>query len=198
MSKSLSILIPTLPARLPDYMVLVQKLKKQIKDNCFESQIQLVSLMDTKEMTIGEKRNHLMSMAVGRYLVFIDDDDGIADNYINRLMFGIAQGMDCVTFCGEYWENGNYHSDFKISTSVYANLNQPKLMLRKPNHICAVKSDIAKRCQFPHKQVGEDSSYSEQISKHIKTEYHLAEKLYFYKFDSKSTQTQNNIAREYD
>jgi glycosyltransferase involved in cell wall biosynthesis len=191
MSKLLTICIPTLPIRVEKYAALVIQLRKQIRAEKLENQVQLLTYGDSKEVTIGEKRNWFVRAAKGKYIAWLDDDDRISKSYIPSLVKGCLSNSDCVTFEGEYWENNLKHSDFIISKLVTKDYNEKQLMHRRPNHLCPVRLDIAKLCPFPHKQVSEDSAYSEQVNKHIKTSFHIKEKLYFYMHSHSETQTQN-------
>lgn len=191
MNKLLSILIPTLPARIDQFSLLIKELTKQIAENNLQDQVQILADMDTREILVGEKRNNLLAKAVGQYICFIDDDDRISPHYIKKVFEGIRTGKDVITFCGEYHENGKKKADFVISTMVRFQNEEGGMLHRKPNHLCPVKRGIAISAQFPVKQVGEDSDYAERIGKMINNEYHMKDKLYFYHFFSDKTQTQN-------
>jgi hypothetical protein len=45
---------------------------------------------------------------------------------------------------------------------------------------------------FTDKNYGEDSDYAERINQHIKNEFHIQDKLYFYMYDSTKSQTKPN------
>lgn len=189
--KSLSILIPTLPARLDQYYSLMKNLNNQIVKNNLQHKVQILSFCDTKDISVGEKRNILLSKSNGRYVCFIDDDDVIAENYLLKILDAINSDADVITFCGDYVEN-NQVTPFSISVIHRANYNHPNIFYRLPNHLCPVKREIALKSQFTHKNFGEDSDYAERINQHIKTEFHIEEKLYFYMYDSNTSQTKPN------
>jgi hypothetical protein len=54
--KQLSILIPTLPQRLGDYSNIMFNLKNQIESFGLSDNVQILSLLDTKEMSVGKKK----------------------------------------------------------------------------------------------------------------------------------------------
>jgi hypothetical protein len=189
MTKDLAILIPTLPERLDNYKGLMLELKNQIQVYGLQDKVQILSLLDTKEMTVGEKRNWLLDMSKAKYVQFLDDDDRVANNYVLKMQQATAYNTDVITFQGEYHESNVFHSSFLISTMVQVDSNQAGMMYRKPNHICAVKRDIAIQCRFPTKNFGEDSEYASRINNLIKSEHHINEKLYFYMFDVNQSQT---------
>ncbi len=64
--------------------------------------VELLYFMDNKRRTVGAKRNALLSMAIGEYISFIDDDDEVAPNYVDKIIGTIIkerkrppQYLDC-------------------------------------------------------------------------------------------------------
>jgi glycosyltransferase involved in cell wall biosynthesis len=186
--KQLAILIPTLPIRIDGYTRLIKKLNQQIIQNNLTDKIQIISFCDTKDVTVGVKRNWLLEKSNSKYVCFLDDDDDISNNYIKSLYEATLQGADCVTFLGEHHDNGKI-TDFSISTMHSRNYNDTNCFYRLPNHLCPVKREIAIACMFTDKNFGEDSDYAEKINRVIKNEFHIKEKLYFYLFNSVLSQT---------
>ena len=189
--KELSILILTLPTRIDSYSNLIRTLNQQVIENNLLDKVQILSLCDTKEISVGEKRNILLNKSIGRYVCFIDDDDLIATDYLIKIISAISSNSDVITFCGDYVENGQT-TPFSISTIHRGNYNHPNLFHRLPNHLCPVKREIAVSCLFTDKNYGEDSDYAERINQHIKNEFHIQDKLYFYMYDSVKSQTKPN------
>lgn len=189
--KDLSILIPTLPARIDCYYNLIKELNKQIIQNNLINRVQILSLCDTKDISVGEKRNILLNQSNGRYVCFIDDDDEISPDYLIKIISALESNADVITFCGDYVEN-NLRTAFSISMVHRGNYNHPNIFYRLPNHLCPVKRQIALSCLFTDKNFGEDSDYAEKINQHIKNEFHISDKLYFYMYDSNTSQTKPN------
>jgi glycosyltransferase involved in cell wall biosynthesis len=196
--KDLSILILTLPTRIDSYATLIKTLNQQVIQNNLMSRVQILSLCDTKEISVGEKRNILLNKSCGKYVCFIDDDDLIAPDYIIKLMNAINSNADVITFCGEYIQN-TITTPFSISIVHRGNYNHPNIFYRLPNHLCPVKREIALNCMFTDKNFGEDSDYAERINKHIKNEFHIQDKLYFYMYNESTSQTKpNNTLNAYN
>jgi len=189
--KDLSILILTLPTRIDLYSRLIKSLNQQVIENNLMHRVQILTLGDTKEISVGEKRNILLNKSIGRYVCFIDDDDVIATNYLSFIMSALNSNADVITFCGDYVEN-EIRTPFSISMVHRGNFNEPNMFYRLPNHLCPVKREIALSCQFTDKNFGEDSDYAEKINNYLKNEYHIQEKLYFYMYDSNTSQTKPN------
>jgi hypothetical protein len=186
--KLLSVLILTLPTRIDSYSNLIKTLNKQVIDNNLIDVVQILSFCDTKEISVGEKRNILLNKSCGREVCFIDDDDVISNDYLTKIITGINSNADVVTFCGDYVEN-TLRTPFSISMVHRGNFNEPNIFYRLPNHLCPVKREIALNCLFTNKNFGEDSDYAERINQHIKNEFHIQDKLYFYMYNSNTSQT---------
>jgi glycosyltransferase involved in cell wall biosynthesis len=196
--KDLSILILTLPTRIDSYATLIKTLNQQVIDNNLINRVQIMSLCDTKEISVGEKRNILLNQSCGRYVCFIDDDDLIAPDYVIKLMNAIQSNSDVITFCGDYVEN-TIRTPFSISMIHRGNYNEPNMFYRLPNHLCPVKREIALSSMFSDKNFGEDSDYAERINNHIKNEFHIQDKLYFYMYNESTSQTKpNNTLNAYN
>jgi glycosyltransferase involved in cell wall biosynthesis len=189
--KELSILILTLPTRIDSYATLIKSLNQQVIENNLINRVQILTLCDTKEISVGEKRNILLNKSCGRYVCFIDDDDVIAPNYLIKIISALSSNADVVTFCGDYMEN-SLRTEFSISMVHRGNFNHPNMFYRLPNHLCPVKREIALSCQFTDKNYGEDSDYADKINQYIKNEFHIQDKLYFYMYDSNTSQTKPN------
>ena len=189
--KDLSILILTLPTRINSYSELIKSLNQQVIENNLINKVQILSFCDTKEISVGEKRNILLNQSCGKYICFIDDDDVVASNYLISIINAIQSNADVITFCGNYVEN-NQIIPFTISMMHRGNFNHPNMFYRLPNHLCPVKREIALQSMFTDKNFGEDSDYSERINSRLTNEFHIQDKLYFYMYDSNNSQTKPN------
>lgn len=186
----LSIAICTLPVRIESFSNLIRDLNRQIIQHGLQDYVEIISLMDCKGMTVGEKRNHLRQIAKGLYLCYIDDDDRISSDYIISIIQAMESGADVITFKGEY-KDGSILKDWTIN-STNVTRDTATTQYRKPNHLCPVRREIYKACPFTDKNYGEDSDYSDLINKMIKNEYHIPKKLYFYDFSAQTSQTHPN------
>ena len=97
--KDLSILILTLPTRIDSYSNLIKSLNKQVVENNLVHRVQILSICDSKEISVGKKRNILLKESIGKYVCFIDDDDIVSPNYLIKLLEGINSNADVITFC---------------------------------------------------------------------------------------------------
>lgn len=177
----LSIIIPTLVTRRHFRERLVTEFRRQVQVFDLQGQIELLIYEDEygTGLTTGAKRQACLEKAQGKYICCFDDDDRPAPNYLQKITEAIETTPDCITFEGKYSDNlGN-------SKKFYIQLGEswretPKALYRPPHHLCAFRSDIAKRGSYPDKIIGEDVEYGRRVAPFLKTSVHIAEDLYFY------------------
>lgn len=180
----LSILIPTIVGREEQYNSLVSELHKQYDGD----EVEICSLKDNREMPIGEKRNKLLEMAKGEYVVSIDDDDSVSDNYIELLLKAAESGCDCASLKGVITTDGQDAQIFEHSLkySEWRTTGNEVKYERYENHLNMIRSSIAKQFKFPETYFGEDHEWSKAIHEAgvLKTEHYIDEILYYYKYIS--------------
>jgi glycosyltransferase involved in cell wall biosynthesis len=195
--KQIAILIPTLPVRIDKYAKLVKEINRQVVEADLINQVQIVSFCDTKDYIVGHKRNILMNLSLAKYICYMDDDDMIASDFIEKLYKASLQDMDCVTFNGRFITD-QHTRVFNMSIKHRHDYDSPDVFYRIPNHLALVKREIALKCPFPKLQHGEDSEYAKNLQKHLKTEVKIEEILYFYHYNQTTSQTNpNSLANQY-
>jgi len=145
--------------------------------------------IDNGEDSIGKKRNRLLKESTADYVAFIDDDDRISNNYVDKILKGIENGVDCCSLRGIITENGGNPLVFEHSIKYNSYKTNPVGEVRYerfPNHLNCIKASIAKQFKFPEKNHGEDTDWATQIHKSglIKTEHYIPEILYYYDYVS--------------
>lgn len=186
---ALSILICTLPDRAAKCADLVSFLHTHSHDR-----VEILTDASDRSVPTGQKRNILINRSEGKYFSFIDDDDQVPDYYINRMLTAIEQGPDVVTFNGWMTTDGVNRQDFTIKLGEkYEERNG--IYYRFPNHLCAFRRDAIRGIQFPHIWQQEDYQWAKAIHdrKILKTEVHIEEPMYHYRFDSKKNQQKSNV-----
>lgn len=187
---ALSILLPTLPTRIEFRKRMVDLLTRSIMAYCgtLGDKRQMVEILsdDRVGLSIGAKRNTLMNNAQGQYICFIDDDDRIADNYIELVMAGIATNPDCCSLNGIITTDGKDPKQFKHSIDYDSMYERDGVYYRPPNHLNTVRASIAKQMAFPDWQRSEDSNYCFQLrdSGLLRVEYKIEPVLYYYDYVS--------------
>ena len=183
----LSILILSITERLDSYLkFLLDKLQIQIKNQ----PIELVILLDNQKRTIGSKRNQLLENAQGEYICFIDDDDDIADTYVERIIKSLKKNPDCVVF--DSWvtmkkkkSKNNVLGKLCKFGIEYENENLIEEYHRLPNHLMVIKKSLLAGIRFLNTNFGEDTDWSEKIKHRIIKQERIDEILYYYNYNHK-------------
>lgn len=197
----LSILIPTIHTRRNTFLPRILEQLYSQYDKLTESeqkQVEILVLMDNKTLVLGDKRNSLIELAQGKYVSFVDDDDRVSDDYIKSILDATNEDNDTITFNSEVRLNQEASKICYFSNKFKEDNNKPDLYERTPNHICAIKRDIAKKVKFPSKIFKEDVDYSQKIRPLIKTETKIPRVLYYYDFNTETTETQTSTRKRAD
>lgn len=156
-------------------MSLIAQQPSDLLDRC-----QVLVDIDNGQTTIGAKRNRLLAASMGRYIVFIDDDDTITADYLREIFTGIDLGVDHIGVSMWYMPVGRARA-WKVECSKDNDwTSRGDVYLRPPQHVCAVKRSIAIQAWFPDISFGEDRHYAEQLKELVKTEYLVPEPIYHY------------------
>jgi hypothetical protein len=185
-----SVLICTIPERKHMFVPLYTRLTEMINDVSIKVEI----LYDeTLGITIGEKRNRLLTRATGKYCCFVDDDDDVSDIYFNTYEDAINSTVDydSVALVGHYFLNGKFIKPFFHSLAYKSWYDDANGYYRCPNHLNLIKTDICRQIGYTEVNFGEDKDFSQRLMESglIKTEYAHENLLYlYYKIDQKQPQ----------
>jgi len=186
----LSILIPSIPSRFESHLLpLWNELQRQCSESMYGSRVEILTLTDNKQRSIGAKRQALLSLAQGKYIAFLDDDDLPSPNYIDRVLPELIMGIiDVITFNQHVSINGEmYPLTFKLGHEVNEEPNKEGFT-RPPWHVCFWRRDIVQHCTFPNINYGEDWAWAEQANKCATTSYHIDEFMMTYVYDDNVTE----------
>jgi len=198
----LSILVCSVHSR---YKTFLPKIQEQLYDQLAalseddQQRVEIIVLTDNKQMMLGHKRNTMIDIAQGNYIVFVDDDDRIADDYISTLLNATAKGTDAIVFTAMVSLNGEPAKPCYYSKVHRRDYNKPDAYYRIPNHICCVKRSVSLKSSFPNILYGEDAGYGKLLLPHLKTEHVIDKVLYYYDYNIDTTETQgwrNNSTKQ--
>lgn len=179
MAIKLSILIATMPCRREKLANLRQVLDRQLTP-----EVEVITDI-SMNYNIGTKRNKLLDLASGKYIVFCDDDDLIASDYIEKILKAIESEPDCIGISGIITTNGAREMQWHISKDFQMWFERSNVYYRTPNHISPVKRELALAAGFPEISFGEDYEYSMRLLPLLKKEVKIPGNLYFYRYESK-------------
>lgn len=185
--KDLSILICSLNSREQMLKKLLEQLKKQ-KTNSLEILVE----KDDGSMLIGDKRNLLLKNSSGKYVAFVDDDDEVSNDYVYKILNGIEKEPDCLGLEGIITTDSKRPKKFIHSLQYKKWFESNGIYYRNPNHLNAIKRDIALKVGFSSKSHGEDRDFSMAVLPHLKTEYYIEGPIYYYKYVKKDLTERKN------
>lgn len=172
----LSILVPTVTTRIDQREKLLAKLCAQAAGK----PVEILSLIDNRQRSIGMKRQALLDIARGEYIAFCDDDDDISDDYISSLLAEIEVGADCITFEQHtVWNDAHSHIVFGLNNKD-EELKHGGTTLRGPWHVCAWRREKVAGCLFLDANWGEDFIWSIQARRKVHDATHIPRVLHFY------------------
>jgi glycosyltransferase involved in cell wall biosynthesis len=177
----LEILIPTMPSRAAVLEKLLSVLRPQLK-----SCVRITT--DDGPGTVGIKRQRMIEAAQGDYVAFVDDDDMVAPDYVDRILACLKTDPDVVGITMHVTIGGeNYRPSpiFRHSLRFREN-HHWQGHNRTPHHLCPVKRQVALKSRFPDMMWGEDYNYALGLLPHLQTEeWSGNEPIYFYNYVSK-------------
>lgn len=192
----LSILIPSVHTRFDTFLPKIMRKLYEQRDNLSDYDklsVEILTLIDTKSIMLGDKRNELVNLSSGEYVVFVDDDDDISDCYVKSLLDATKYDKDIIVFDSWVTINGDNGKICHYSVDYVHDYNTDDAYFRLPNHICCVKREYAIKVKFPSVLYGEDSGYSKLLAKEIKSEHKINDILYKYMYNQESTETQMHL-----
>jgi hypothetical protein len=181
----LSVLIPTVVGREHNLELLLAELYRQRVALPFPNIVQFQIKKDDKSMTVGEKRNLLYQESIGLYSFMPDDDDGVAPDFFEKVLKGIEENPDCIT----YYEHVDIDGDISKSnhsikySGWHDNPTWPEgfKYARTPYFKDVIRTEIAKSVEVPAIRWNEDEQWANALHPLLKNEYHIDEFMYFYK-----------------
>ena len=178
----LSILIPSVFERYEALQKVTRALIQQIGDN---KEVELLVLLENKRRPVGAKRNDLLTLSRGDYVVFVDDDDRVTDDYVSQLLLAIdTSKADCIVFDVSVSLDGRRPKIAKYD-HTYKHGEDRRHYYRKPNHLMCYRRSLAVAHKFQEIGFGEDDEWGARASQEIKTQHRIEKVLYHYDYVTK-------------
>lgn len=183
----LTIGIPSIPSRACLVTDLVARLVAQAGDKLVE----VLCLIDNKRRSIGAKRNVIIAMAKGEFVVLIDDDDKVSDDYVDSLLNAITSNpnADCIVF--DVHVSGYTQNPKTCKYGIeYTHGEDDEFYYRKPNHLMCYKTSIANAHQYEDFR-GEDDAWAQRAVHDIKIQTRINKILYYYIYNRATSEGQD-------
>lgn len=191
----LSILIPTTSDREDYFAKLMTELSRQVRilsewhDEDYWKKVEILKDPLPQSFSIGFKRNSLLQAATGKYVQFIDSDDMVVSDFLKAELPLLLQSPDCLSLRGIMTTDGQIPELFEHSLKYneWRTTDNEIKYERYPNHLNAIRADIAKRFKFPETNHGEDHAWSKTLHESglLKNEVYIDKVLYYYQYRTK-------------
>ena len=144
---------------------LMQKLQNQkVKlPERLKNEFEVLVSRDSGEKTVGQKRNELIQRATGKFVVFIDDDDFVDDQYLRQILLIIDKKGDDIDYIGFQIKCHSSNKTTKHSLKFKENKETDTEFQRNISHINPIKRTIAAQVAFPELYRKEDHFWNEEI-----------------------------------
>lgn len=195
----LSILIPTTIDRREQFAKLKEEFKRQISEGGYSDSVEIKSLEDNKEMSVGKKRDILYKAAVGKYSLQWDSDDWVAPDAISRILFALEENPDCVTYKEHCQMDGEIKfSNFSLGYPDWLGggnivLSDGFHFQRTPFFKTPILTSLCKQVGVEDMRFGEDHDFARRIKPLLKTEIHIDQFIYYYEHTSSDHNTRYGI-----
>ncbi len=180
----LSILIPTIQSRQKQFQELHKELDRQISEDSLFKEVEVIHFLDNKKYSIGYKRNKLINESKGKFVVFVDDDDGVSDDYVRLIYRAIKDNLDidCIGIKGLITFRKRMPRTFVHSLQYKEYFSKGKIYFRPPYHLNPIKHEIAKKYRFEEINYSEDIDWAMRILNDnvLKKEYFINDVIYYY------------------
>ena len=182
----LSILIATTIDRQHQF----EQLYKELILQSYGLMVEVLYLEDNKEMSIGTKRQKLLEMATGDWIVFFDSDDEPSSSYVSKILSAIENDCDCIGIRGFMTTNGTNRKSWvhrlglEIKGDGITKVGEYDYT-RPIIHFNPVKRELALKAGFKDLRYGEDMDYAKRLNPLLKKEYFIDSDLFHYKYSNK-------------
>lgn len=160
--------------------------------------VEVLALTDLRSMSLGDKRNRLMAISTGDFMIHLDDDDRLVSGALDKIV-PVVRGaieddridVDVVAYNSMVFLNGS-SEPLIVDTSLEHENEQvrarcpgdvgPVRIKRKPWHWCCWRSSLARNFRFTG-YVDEDWSWLRQVIPCVSGQVKLDHTLHVYNHD---------------
>ncbi len=149
--------------------------------------VEWLVLTDNKKRSIGKKREALLKIAQGEYVMWVDDDDELLPEFFEKIKLALHANTDIVCFEHEAWING---LKYIISTSRHnenEQLHDKGTVKRKPYTSDVWRRELVQDIEFEDIMYGEDYKWSAKALERADTEAIVPTPLHKYIYEDSET-----------
>ncbi len=184
----LSILIATIIGREQPFKKLYNKLYNQLQDEGIWNEVEIVSECDDRTMSIGNKRQLLLERSYGEFVVYIDDDDDVPEDYCITIWKAITEKphLHSIGFLQQCTFNGGPPKSASLSNkwAAWAEKTGGFDWVRTPFFPTPIRRDIAIQIGYKDIRFGEDHDFAIRLKESglIKNELFIEKIMYYYQY----------------
>lgn len=167
----------------------LQQLISYLEDISQGFGVKILYAVDNKEMSIGAKRQLLLNNCDAEYMMMLDDDDTIPDDYFQLVIPELTKRPDCI---GYYEEVKNSKGLLHVKHSVTCGKWTEKPLQRTPFYKTPIRTELAKAIGFEDKRFGEDHTFALSIYPLLRKEIFIDKAMYIYNQPDPMTKQQHN------
>jgi hypothetical protein len=147
--------------------------------------VEISALHNDGNWPLVEIRQAMLEDAGEDYISFIDDDDMVSADYVSSIMAALEKGPDCVAFWCALSHDGvpdphDVHMGIALSGGSEGWHNTPDHYVCNINHICPVRTSIARQAGFSIFDGWEDRGYVRSLQPLLQTQEEIPRVLYHY------------------
>lgn len=152
-----------------------------------------IRLINQKNKGVSKARNKGLELSKGKYISFIDADDFIEQNMLEKMYENISKTQSDVTVCGyDFYKNGKYKF---IKGKNYTLEKEKKYEGIFNFSVCnkLYKKEILENIKFDNKKIAEDIAFNFKVFQKInKISFILKTPLYHYRIRKESASNTYN------
>ena len=152
-----------------------------------------IRLINQKNKGVSKARNKGLELSKGKYISFIDADDFIEQNMLEKMYENISKTQSDVTVCGyDFYKNGKYKF---IKEKNYTLEKEKKYEGIFNFSVCnkLYKKEILENIKFDNKKIAEDIAFNFKVFQKInKISFILETPLYHYRIRKESASNTYN------
>ena len=190
----LTICIPTIKGREHKFA----KLLKHVRDQSLDKPVEIVTAYDNREISIGKKRQLLLENSSGEYVVMLDDDDWVVDDYVAQVLSALHDKPDCVGFEMDCIGTPGRTASISIKYNSWERNVDGFDYVRCPLVESPMRLEHALKVGYEDKRFGEDHSFSIRLkdSGLLKKENYIKKPIYTYLFTPGDSMTKYGVPTE--
>jgi hypothetical protein len=178
------ILCLTMPSREEFISRLQERLIPQLCH--FSGRATFSYLLHDPALSLGANRQIMRERSTGEYICFVDDDDLVSDDYVDRIL-PLLDGVDYIGFRVQAYENGiplpgpTYHSLLCGGWFDKTYADGTKSWHRDISHLNPIKRELALAVPM-YGGYAEDSRWASELRSLgiVKTEHYIEDVMYHY------------------